>query len=684
MRKIFIVGGGKGGTALLKKFMNTESFTVSGLADINVNAPGMKEARKYGIATGTDFRKMIHEQIDVIIEATGKDEVFGELREIKSKHTVVIPGMIAKIVMSLIEEKEELIQRLKSYQHELDIILNSTYDGMIAVNQKGVITLFNRAAERIVGLNSEAVIGKKASDVIQNTRLDIVLQTGQSEINHEQYLINDTKIITNRVPVINDDGEVTGAVAVFRDVTDIKVLTEEVTELKQAQSLLEAIINSSDDAISVVDEHGLGLLVNPAYTRLIGLQPEDIIGQPADVDISEGESMHMKVLRTGKAIRGTAMKVGKQHKDVLVNVAPVHVEGKLKGSVGIIHDISELKKLNAELERARKIIRTLEAKYTFEEIIGASEPMQAVLEQAKKAATTSVTVLLRGESGTGKELFAHAIHNASTRKFNQFIRVNCAAISKHLIESELFGYEAGAFTGARPGGKKGLFEEASGGTIFLDEIGELPLETQAKLLRVLQEKEIVRVGGTKTVPVHVRVIAATNLQLEKAVQQGSFREDLYYRIHVLPINIPPLRVRQGDIQRIARHFIAKFNEEYGRQITQIPQATIDYLEQYDWPGNVRELENVISRAMIHMKSSDTTLETKYLLPLETKLQTAVSMDKSFQAPKEIASLDEVMDRFEKEYLQKVLASCDYNKTKTAKLLHISVRSLYYKLEKHRL
>src|SRR5690606_10688821 len=209
----------------------------------------------------------------------------------------------------------------------------------------------------------------------------------------------------------------------------------------------------------------------------------------------------------------------------------VIVDGKLKGSVGILHDMSEIQQLTKELDRAKQIIRTLEAKYTFADIIGKSEKMNIAIEQAKLGANTPATVLLRGKSGTGKELFAHAIHNASARRYNKFIRVNCAAISDSLLESELFGYDEGAFTGAKRGGKKGLFEEANNGSIFLDEIGELSANTQAKLLRVLQEKEVVRVGGTTPIPLNIRIITATNVNLEKAITNNTFREDLYYRLN---------------------------------------------------------------------------------------------------------------------------------------------------------
>lgn len=361
-----------------------ESLKVMGVSDVNVNAAGMMEARKYDIPTGTNYAEMISEDIEIIIEATGNEQVFEHLRKIKAKKTVVIPGTMARIMMSLIDEKESLISRLQYHKQELEIILNSTHDGMIAVNKEGMVTLFNRAAERIMGISAEETLGNSAHKWIPNSRLDSILKTGKPEINQEQKLSNQTRIITNRVPVINKEGEIIGAVAVFRDVTDVLVLTEELMELKKTQSLLEAIINSSDDAISVVDRQGEGWMINPAYTRLTGLSPSDILGKPAETDISEGESMHMKVLNTGKAVRGVSMKVGKQRKDVLVNVAPVLVDGELKGSVGIIHDTSEIKKLTAELDRARRIIRTLEAKYTFEEIIGESKQMQVATEQARK------------------------------------------------------------------------------------------------------------------------------------------------------------------------------------------------------------------------------------------------------------------------------------------------------------
>ncbi|WCK55939.1 sigma 54-interacting transcriptional regulator [Aneurinibacillus sp. Ricciae_BoGa-3] len=453
-------------------------------------------------------------------------------------------------------------------------------------------------------------------------------------------------------------------------------------------SLLQAIIHSSNDAISVVDINGNGLMINPAYTRLTGLSEQDVIGKPADVDISEGESMHLQVLRTGRPVRGVPLKVGPRKKDIMVNVAPIVVDGVLKGSVGVIHDISEIKKLTDELERARRLIRTLEAKYTFEDIIGQSEGMVHAIEQGIKAAQTPATVLLRGESGTGKELFAHAIHNESNRRYNQFVRVNCAAIPETLLESELFGYDEGAFTGARKGGKKGLFEEASGGTIFLDEIGELSMSTQAKLLRVIQEKEIVRIGGGKAISVDVRIIAATHVNLERAIQTGEFREDLYYRINVLPIVIPPLRYRtEEDIHQLVYHLLQKYNLEYGRNVADIDKKALEMLTRYKWPGNVRELENVISRSLISMRFQETIIYPRHLPELsmaDSGPHTADGARWLTHLPEEGRPLNEIMEEVEAQTIHEALTRCNGNKTQAAKQLGLSIRNLYYKIEKYQL
>lgn len=590
MQKVLIIGAGKGGTALLQILMKTKLIRIIAVVDQDPEAQGLQEARKYGIATSSDWKPYITEDIDIIIHTTGDKAVMDELLHEKKEQTIVMPGKLAYMVFQLMEEKQQLIQMLKSQTYKHDRIFNSTHDGMIFIDVNETIILFNQMAEKMVGQKREDVIGRQIKDVVPNTKLPRILETREPEYNQKQLLGKHLQIVTTRLPIIDEGGKLLGALCVFKDITDAVELAEEVTNLKQIRTMLEAIIQSSDEAISVVDENGIGMLINKAYTKMTGLSESEVIGKPASTDISEGESMHLKVLGTRRPVRGVRMKVGPNKKDVIVNVAPVIVDGILKGSVGVIHDVSEIKTLTAELNRARQIIRTLEAKYTFDDIIGTSEQMLVALEQAKLGAKTPATILLRGESGTGKELFAHAIHNESDRKYNKFIRVNCAALSESLLESELFGYEEGAFTGARRGGKKGLFEEANNGSIFLDEIGELTQSTQAKLLRVLQEKEIIRVGGAKAISVNVRIIAATNVNIEKAMAEGAFREDLYYRINRYPISIPPLRQRKEDIEALSIRLIEKINQDYGRNVKGLAPNALRALSAYSWRETSRSLK----------------------------------------------------------------------------------------------
>ncbi|MFD2679625.1 sigma 54-interacting transcriptional regulator [Bacillus seohaeanensis] len=683
MQNVLIVGAGKGGTAILEILYESSVMKIAAVCDVKEDSPGIQLAKKNNIPVGSDWRDFLNNDtntIDIVIEVTGDKKVFEEIREARGKQTVIIPGSVAFLIAKLMEDKEGLIEEIQNESFKRDLILNSTDDGMVGIDIKGHIILLNKSAAKMIGTDQEGTIGKHILDVIPKSKLPHVIETKRTEINQELLLDNGLKIITNRIPMITEDNEVIGAFSVFKDITEVVNLAEEITNLKEIQTMLEAIIHSSDDAISVVDEEGKGILINPAYTRITGLSQEEVIGKPATADISEGESIHFKVLQTRRSIRGTRMRVGPNRKEVIVNVAPIIVNGKLKGSVGVIHDVSEIQSLTQELDRARQIIRTLEAKYMFDDIVGDSEEMKIAIEQAKLGAKTPATVLLRGESGTGKELFAHAIHNASNRKYNKFIRVNCAALSESLLESELFGYEEGAFSGAKRGGKRGLFEEANNGSIFLDEIGELSANTQAKLLRVLQENEIVRVGGTKSVSIDVRVVAATNVNLEKGIADGSFREDLYYRLNRMPIQIPPLRRRTSDIPRIAERLILKINQDYGRNVEGISDQAMNYLMSYDWPGNVRELENVIGRAIIFMQYNETIIEEKHLPSLQQK---QVSKKQDFgintSSTEDLASR---LEQYEKNIIQEVLEQNKGNKTATAKTLNISVRNLYYKLEKY--
>lgn len=315
----------------------------------------------------------------------------------------------------------------------------------------------------------------------------------------------------------------------------------------------------------------------------------------------------------------------------------------------------------------------LQEEYSFHNIIGNSHEMRDVYEQVSQVAQTDTTVLLRGESGTGKELIAEAIHYNSTRSEKPFIRVNCAAIPENLIEYEFFGYEKGAFTGAVTA-KKGRFELADQGTIFLDEIGDLSPLTQIKLLRVLQEQAFERVGGTQTIAVDVRVIAATNINLEDQIAQGNFRDELYYRLNVFPIYLPPLRDRKTDILLLADHFMLKYSRKHHRPVKRISTPAIDMLMRYHWPGNVRELENCIERSVLVCE--DQVIHSYHLPPT---LQTAESSDTTPQL-----TLKEAVSSYEKELIQDALKTTNGNKAKAARLLNTTERILGYKVAKYRI
>lgn len=557
------------------------------------------------------------------------------------------------------------------------IVLDSIIEGVIIVDRDARVLYINKNAQKLLNLPSD-IIGKKVDEVVKNTRLHIVVQTGIPEIDQVQHTEN-AVIITSRIPIKDENGKIVGAVAVFRDITSIRKLAEEITNLKEIEAQLKAIIDSTNDAISVADENGIVRLVNKAYTKITGYSPEDVIGKPATVDIAEGESIHMLIAKLRQPIYNARLKVGPAKKEVIVNATPLFVKGKFKGSVAVVHDVSEILKLTNELEEVKRLIRHMRAQYTFDDIIGDSKLIQIAKEQAKKVAQTPATVLLRGESGTGKELFAHAIHNASPRRNKPFVSVNCAAIPESILESELFGYEEGSFTGALHGGKKGLVEEADGGTLFLDEVGKLPLSLQPKLLRFIETKEYVPVGGRNVKKVDVRIIAATNMELEKMVRNGDFLPDLYFRLNVFPIYLPSLKDRKEDIPKLAVHIVKKLNQQYGRMVEGISPAVIKYIVSKDWPGNVRELENFLGRVMINMGPEERYIELKHL-PEDSGLK----VEKKEEEFSDIGekSLKDLVEEYEKKIILTALKQTGGDKVKAAKMLDISIRTLYYKMERY--
>ena len=467
----------------------------------------------------------------------------------------------------------------------------------------------------------------------------------------------------------------------FQDENQEKNPKQQIDEMKKYIEVLETILDNAYEGIVIVDTDGYIIRFNHAYQEFLGISEKEVLGKHV-TDVIENTRMHL-VAQKGEKEVGHIQEL-KGHKIVASRI-PLYENGNLIGAVGkiLFQDISELKSLAQRFEvlenrlnyYKNEVERLQQAKYSFSNIITQNNKMMYLKKLAKKAADSNSTVLIEGESGTGKELFAHAIHKSSDRKYGAFVRVNCAAIPQNLLESELFGYEAGAFTGANKKGKPGKFELANGGTIFLDEIGAMPLEMQAKLLRVIQERELERVGGTGTINLDLRIIVATNENLEKQVKNNQFRKDLYYRINVIRLNLPPLRERSGDIELLAQSLIKKLSKELNIEEKEISKSAMEKLKSYDWPGNIRELQNFIERAL--NLAPKKTIYPEHLPDIIKENDATTSKSKNNNL-----TLDEIVAQTEKEAIIKAIKKADGNRTRAAANLGIHRTSLYHKINRY--
>jgi len=456
---------------------------------------------------------------------------------------------------------------------------------------------------------------------------------------------------------------------------------EKLLEIKKIKGELSAILSSVQEAIEVADVNGVIKYVNPAFSRVTGIPEETRIGKNI-FDVSPDGALAQAIL-TRKPVTGQKTRVGGSNAEVVSNACPIVVDGKIYGAVVSFQPITDIMNLMEELKKSSSIIKDLHdrlgqvsgSKYCFEDIIGQSPGMAQAKILGRKAALSDSTVILLGESGTGKELFAHALHCASHRNGKPFIKVNCAAIPEALLESEFFGHERGAFTGATKT-KLGKFELAQGGTIFLDEIGDMDHALQAKLLRVLQEKEIERIGAHETVKIDVRVIAATNRNLKKMVLKGDFREDLYYRLNVVELNIPPLRERKEDLNMLIRHFVSQFERKLGRKVNGISRKALDMLYNYHWPGNVRELENILERAMVSLDREEELITHLHIGQLTERTPGPASWNIDV-----IESIEEMEKRLIKRALDEFGATLEGKKL-AANTLKISLATLYNKMKRY--
>ncbi len=557
--------------------------------------------------------------------------------------------------------------------------LNAVHNGIIVIDRDAVVTFCNDAACQLIGMPREEIIGQHLKKIIPETRLDQVLKKGIPQL-HQQVKLKNRVIISNRTPLV-EDGRIVGAVAIFEDVTELKEALKELTTTREFLQKLETGLEHLPEGIIMVDTGGYITSITNSYCDFLGVKKEEVIGKHV-TKVIENTRMH-EVVQTGIPEIGDMQRI--KDKDVVVMRIPIRVNGEIVGAIGqlMFQDVSDLTKLAAKLQIVEKKLeyykqeyqRWQKSRYSIKNIIGKSSEIIKLKEMINKVAQYNSTILLRGESGTGKELIAHAIHEASTRSNRPFVRVNCAAIPKELLEAELFGYEEGSFTGAKKKGKPGKFELAEGGTIFLDEIGDMPLEMQVKLLRVLQEKEVERVGGTGVIPIDARVIASTNRNLEQMIAKKTFRYDLYYRLNVVTLLLPNLREIKEDIEAITDYLIEQLNEQFGTRVEGISDEVRKLFISYSWPGNVRELRNALERAVNVIDGTVIRIKDLplYLQELEQQPSKIITGE---------SRLDLEIERAEKKAIVDALERTKYNKLKAAQLLDVHRATLYRKMQKY--
>lgn len=553
----------------------------------------------------------------------------------------------------------------------LNFLLDSLLDGIIIIDKDGKVIYGNTAILQMLGIGKEQLNSLTFPNLIKGGELrKYFLLNGKTR--EKEYNLNGNHLLLKYISYSPND-ELIYHIFLIRDITDIKDSQSQLIEEKMSLDMIEDLLEYAYEGFALVDSEGK--IVKWNYEKLLGIREEDAIGKPVS-EVIENTRLDVVVKTGEKEIRHIQRIQGY---DMVANRVPIIRSGKIIGAVGAVlfRDASDIREMAKELielenkinEYKGEIQRLQDSRYTFDSIITHNPKMEYLKKLGRTAAQSNSTVLILGESGTGKELFAQAIHKASYRKFGPFIPINCAAIPRELLESELFGYESGAFTGAKRGGKPGKFELANGGTIFLDEIGDMPLEMQVKLLRVLEEKEFERVGGNEKIILDARIIAATNEKIEEAVEKGRFREDLYYRLNVINIDIPPLRERIGDIPLISKHLLNYLVKELNTEKKIIAKETIDILMKYHWPGNVRELRNVLERA-INLSSQEVILPQH--LP-ERLLKNKIYSD----GEEKVYPLRDVVAEAEKSAIINAITKAKGNKTLAAENLEF-IELLYTK------
>lgn len=529
-----------------------------------------------------------------------------------------IAGAVA--IAQDISDLENITRELnvtKEMKDKLDALLSASLDSFFVADSQGVVINVNKAYSDITGIPAEKIIGRSMYDLVKEgyykQAATIMVLESQQPVMYKETTATGRVALFTGIPIFDEQGQLTNVLVNIRDITDLESVSGELERVQEVKEELNTVIQSSFDGIMETDANGQVLIVNDAYIRITGISREELIGKNEAQLAQDGyydRSVSLMVKEKGKPVTiEQRLKTGKK---LLVTGNPVFNErGELIRIITNARDLTELEQLRQDMEQAQELSRHYQDELRKIRIsqesnfVAESQQSKDIVDLIIRVSKVDTTVLIQGESGVGKEIVAQLLHKHSPRCNQPFIKINCAAIPESLLESELFGYEAGAFTGASRQGKMGIFELANKGSLFLDEVGEIPLHLQGKLLRVLQDGEFTRIGGYKPIKVDVRVIAATNRDLAQMVAEGTFREDLYYRLNVIPIYVPPLRERKEEIAPLVRHFLHIFNEKYGFNKT-ISASALGVLMEYNWPGNIRELRNVIERAVV--TSPDSVIE----------------------------------------------------------------------------
>lgn len=499
-------------------------------------------------------------------------------------------GSFRNPMFNILEEKEKL-----------EKCFDAAYNPIIVIDEARHICVFNKSAERLTGVQAANVLGYDIREIVGNNQLADVLKNGPSSSVVE---IGRNGFISNRNPIIKD-GKIIGAIAILQDLSELNNVIKELEYSQHLQWELDAIFESSFDGLYITDGEGNTLRLNKGFERITGLSASQCIGRNMANLVKEGiYSRSGTLIALAERKRITTTLDTNTGKTVLVTSNPIFDEDDtIVMVVTDVCDITELNELQRKTEEKeeKKCLSNIDLSpvkiSNTKQFIIHSREMRELINMTNRIALSDSTVLIQGESGVGKELIVEIIHVNSSRKNAPLIKVNCGAIPENLLESELFGYEAGSFTGANKSGKAGMFELAEKGILFLDEIADMPLNLQVKLLRALQEREICRVGGTKYLKVDIRVLAGTNRNLREMVDKGQFREDLYYRLNVVPIYVPALRERPDDIPALCYYFLDMYNQKYNMNKSLAPDIMRFFMD-YNWPGNVRELQNFIERLIV--------------------------------------------------------------------------------------